>query len=59
MAPGLDEAMLRRIWDYSICPTIADYFYGKPKIIAKFDFDTFVERKRTELGDEVDRDDDA
>jgi len=59
MVPGLDEAMLRRIWDYGIRPTIADYFYGKPKVIAKFDYDVFVERKRSELADEGDRDADA
>jgi hypothetical protein len=45
MVRGLDEIMLRRIWERGIRPTLADYFYGKPKIIAKFDYEKFVERE--------------
>jgi 5-methylcytosine-specific restriction protein B len=45
MVRGLDELVLRRIWNYSIRPTIADYFYGKSKIVAKFEYEQFVERQ--------------
>lgn len=44
MVSGLDELKLRRIWNYSIRPTIADYFYGKPKLVAKFEYEAFVEQ---------------
>lgn len=53
MARGLDDGMLRRIWNHSICPTIADYFYGKPKIIAKFDYERFVARQLDEIDDDA------
>jgi 5-methylcytosine-specific restriction protein B len=40
MKPGIDEAMLRRIWKYQIEPLINDLFFNDAERRKKFEFDT-------------------
>lgn len=53
MQPGLDETMLRRIWRHSIMPTLEEYFYGKPKKLARFEFERFVDADMFESEESV------
>lgn len=39
MQPGMDEAKLRRIWEYQIEPLIEDLFFGEPAKMEAFKFD--------------------
>ncbi len=43
MHPALDEVVLKRVWEHSIIPTLEEYFYGKPKKLARFRWDSFVD----------------
>jgi len=36
MKPGLDEAMLRRVWKYNVYPYIEDQLFGEPAKSARF-----------------------
>jgi hypothetical protein len=40
MKPGIDEAMLRRIWKFQIEPLINDLFFNDADRRKKFEFDT-------------------
>ena len=56
MKHGLDEAALRRIWEYNIEPFIEDQFFGDPAQIDHFRFDAVLQRYREQSGvDELDR----
>src|SRR5205814_1050617 len=50
MRTGLDEAALRRIWQYNIEPFIEDQFFGDPTQIEHFRFDAVVKRYRFDVG---------
>lgn len=50
MKPGLDEAALRRIWEYNIEPFIEDQFFGDPAQIESFRFDAVLRRYRQDSG---------
>src|SRR4029079_12241904 len=39
MKPGIDEAMLRRIWRFQIEPLVEDLFFGEPERAAAYRFD--------------------
>jgi 5-methylcytosine-specific restriction protein B len=39
MKKGLNEAMLRRVWDYNVFPYIEDQLFGEPAKIATFTLD--------------------
>jgi len=39
MKSGLDDAMLRRIWDYNVFPYVEDQLFGEPAKIARFTLD--------------------
>jgi uncharacterized protein (DUF2461 family) len=56
MVHGLDEDVLRRIWQHSIIPTLEEYFYGKPKKLARFRWEAFIDADLFEL-DEPEHDD--
>jgi 5-methylcytosine-specific restriction protein B len=53
MKSGLDEAALRRIWEYQIEPLIEDLFFGEPERIKPFRFN----RVWKELGEPAVEDD--
>lgn len=36
MKKGLDEVMLRRVWDYNVFPYIEDQLFGEPAKISRF-----------------------
>lgn len=46
MRTGLTETVVRRIWEYSIFPTIEDQLFGEPARIAKYRFDKVLARYR-------------
>jgi 5-methylcytosine-specific restriction protein B len=46
MKTGLDEAMLRRIWDYNVHPYIEDQLFGEPAKIARFTLEQVRARYR-------------
>jgi 5-methylcytosine-specific restriction protein B len=50
MKPGIDEAVLRRIWQYNIEPFIEDQFFGDPTQIERFRFAAVLERYRDQAG---------
>lgn len=52
MEPRLDETTVRRIWKYSVHPTIADQLYGNRDRIAYFGFDQVLQRYKDQLGSE-------
>jgi MoxR-like ATPase/uncharacterized protein (DUF2461 family) len=54
MIEGLDDSSLHRAWNYSVLPTIEDYFYGKPETIARFRYETFVEKRLGVVADDAD-----
>jgi 5-methylcytosine-specific restriction enzyme B len=38
-----DEAHLRRVWQYAVMPTLAEYFHGQPERLAELEFDALRE----------------
>ncbi|XAS77985.1 AAA family ATPase [Dermatophilaceae bacterium Sec6.4] len=44
MSDRLDDAALRRIWDYSIYPFIEDQFYGRDELLRTFTWAAVLER---------------
>ncbi|HSH60123.1 MAG TPA: AAA family ATPase [Acidimicrobiales bacterium] len=50
MKKGLDDAALRRIWDYNVVPFIEDQFYGEPSRIREYEFDRVMARFRQGSG---------
>jgi MoxR-like ATPase len=47
MTKGLDEAKLRRIWDYSVFPLIEEQLYGEAEEIATYAYDIVVKEIRS------------
>ncbi len=50
MKKGLDDAALRRIWDYNVVPFIEDQFYGEPARIHEYEFDQVMAKFRQSSG---------
>jgi 5-methylcytosine-specific restriction protein B len=50
MKKGLDDAALRRIWNYNVVPFIEDQFYGEPARIREYEFDRVMARFRQSSG---------
>jgi 5-methylcytosine-specific restriction enzyme B len=53
MRSGLDEAVLRRIWEYDIVPFVEDQLYGDATRIDRFRFDNVLARFRKSIGQET------
>ena len=49
-APGPDDTLLRRIWQYNIEPLIEDQLFGDPGRIKRFRFESVVARYRSSAG---------
>jgi 5-methylcytosine-specific restriction protein B len=47
MKTGLDDTMLRRIWDFDVFPYIEDQLFGEPAKIEHFRFDRVLGRYRS------------
>jgi hypothetical protein len=43
MAPDLDEARLRIIWQHHVRPVLEEHFAGQPARLAAYDFDELLD----------------
>ena len=56
MRADLDEAAMRRIWEYNIRPFIEDRLFGEPERIASYKFDRVLAEYRASVADQSDND---